>query len=168
MAEKIVELFKKVQRIPYKVCKFEKEKIDSNLKFGDCRHKNELLGNLLEKEGYEVRKVKVLFDWRDLPLPEEIIKVLKNSDKIWAHEALMVKVGDRWLKVDCSWNPELEKKGFPIQKEWGGKSDTLQVTKGKLKFIDKEDFDKKIININRKEAIRFAELLNNYLYFDEC
>jgi len=44
-----------VQKIHYKVCKFEKETINESLNEGDCRHKAELLKKLLEKEGFEVK-----------------------------------------------------------------------------------------------------------------
>ncbi len=164
MVEKIIEIFERVQKIPYKVCQFEREKIDENLPFGDCRHKSELLKNLLEAEGIEVRRIKVLFDWRDLPLPEEILKVLDNSDKIWAHDLLKVKINKVWIKIDCTWNPELQKIGFPVQNNWDGKSDTLQITKGDLKFIEESDFNKYSIKIIHKEATRFANLLNNFLF----
>jgi hypothetical protein len=163
MDQKIIELFEKVQKIPYKVCKYEKEQIDENLKYGDCRHKSELLYKLLTKNGYEVRRLKVLFDWKDLPLPNEVLSPLKKSSSVWAHDSLEVKNNNCWIKVDCTWQPELSKKGFPIQKDWDGISDTTQVTDGRLKFILKENFNKSSINIDKDEAMKFAELLNNFL-----
>jgi len=60
MANKLVEIFKKVQKIPYKVCKFDKNELNEHISYGDCRHKSELLKRLLEKEGFEVKKLKVL------------------------------------------------------------------------------------------------------------
>jgi hypothetical protein len=32
--EKLVEIYEKVQKIPYKVCKFDKDKISEDLKWG--------------------------------------------------------------------------------------------------------------------------------------
>ncbi len=162
MDKNIIKIFKYVQKIPYRVCKFEKEKITYKLKYGDCRHKAFLLKTLLEKQGYEVMEIKVIFDWKDLPIPKEIISILKKSSTIWPHDSLKVKIKNRWVKIDPTWNPELEKKGFPITKKWDGKTDTKQVTEGKLKFYKKEKYIKKN-KINLDEAKMFAEILNEYL-----
>jgi len=162
MVNLIVKIFEEVQKIPYKVCKFEKKKIDKDLKFGDCRHKSYLLKQLLQKKGFEVKEIKVIFDWKDLPLPKELLSILKKSSTVWPHNSLKVKVDNKWLKVDCTWNPRLEKKGFPITKSWDGKTNTKQVTEGKLKFIDKDKYTKKI-KVDMDEARRFAEALNKFL-----
>jgi hypothetical protein len=156
---KLVELYKKVQAIPYKVCRYDESEIDENLEHGDCRHKAFLLKTLLEKEGFDVRKISATFDWRDLPLPEEMLNILR-SGTIWDHTLLEVKTNDRWIKVDCTWNPELKEKGFPVTEDWDGKSDTKQVTEGKLEFHYK---DYKKIKVNKEEASRFADALNDYL-----
>lgn len=162
MEKNLVKIFQYVQKIPYQVCKFEKDSINKNLKFGDCRHKSELLYQLLKKENFEVKKIKVIFDWRDLPIPIRIISILIKSPTTWSHDALKVKIKDKWLKVDCTWNPELENKGFPITKDWDGKTDTKQITEGKLKFIDEDKFIKKI-KIDLNEAKKFAEEINSFL-----
>jgi len=162
MDNKLIKVFEKVQKIPYRVCRFEKEKINQNLKYGDCRHKSLLLKQLLEKESYEVKEIKVLFDWKDLPLPQKIISILKKSPTVWSHNSLKVKVNHKWIKVDPTWNIELEKKGFPVTKKWNGETDTKQVTEEKLKFYDKKRCTKKIM-IDKEEARDFAEGLNNFL-----
>lgn len=162
--EKLIKIYEKVQKIPYQVCKFDENEINEKLKFGDCRHKHFLLKKLLEKEGFEVKQVKVIFNWADLPLPKDILNILK-AGTIWDHDSLSVKVNERWIKVDCTWNLELKAKGFPITENWDGKSDTKQVTEGKLKFFDKENYvkDKNKIKIVKEEAYTFAEKLNNFL-----
>ena len=162
MKNKLVQLFEQVQKIPYRVCKFDKNLINSKLPYGDCRHKSELLYNLLIKEKYEVKRLKVEFDWTDLPIPADILAILKESGTIFSHDSLSVKINNKWVKVDCTWNPELEKKGFPITKNWNGKSDTKQVTEGKLKFFPNETYVKRI-KIVKGEALKFAEELNKYL-----
>jgi len=163
--KKLIELFKEVQRIPYQVCKYDENEIDEDLMKGDCRHKHFLLKMLLEREGFIVKEIKVIFDWRDLPIPKNILDVLK-SGTIWDHSALKVKIGRRWLNIDCTWNPELESKGFPITKNWNGRTDTKQVTEGKLKFFDKKNFSREAenIKINKEEAHQFALKLNQWLY----
>lgn len=164
MKNNLVETFEKVQKISYKVCKYDESEIDENLKEGDCRHKHFLLKKLLEKEGFRVKDVKVIFDWNDLPIPKEILATLNNKT-LWDHNSLKVMINNKWVMVDCTWNPELEKKGFPITNNWDGKSDTKQVTEGKLKFFDKEDYirDTNKIIILKEEAHKFADKLNNFL-----
>jgi len=160
--KKIIKSFEKVQNILYEVCKFEKEIINENIEKGDCRHKAELLKQLLEKEGFKVKKQDVLFDWADLPFPPKIINILKESDTIWKHIALKIKVGDKWIKVDPTWPLELKKKGFPVTENWDGISNTKLVTEGKVKFYDKGECDKKP-NINKEEAHKFALALNQFV-----
>jgi len=162
MESKLVSLFRKVQRIPYQVCKFNKTEINENLEYGDCRHKHYLLKQLLDKEGYEVSEVKVIFDWKDLPIPAELLAILKNSGTTWDHNSLKVRVNGKWIKVDCTWNLELKKKGFPVTEDWDGNSDTKQITNGKLKFYDVHVYSKKI-KIDKQEAMNFAKALNEYL-----
>jgi hypothetical protein len=160
--DRIIEIFKKVQKIPYKVCGYDKTKIDKNLAFGDCRHKSELLRQLLEKEGYKVKKIRVIFDWKDLPIPKPLLDILKPETK-FVHRLLKVRINKEWVKVDCTWSPELEKIGFPVTKDWDGKSDTKQVTNGKLDFYEEKDFDKIKLLIDKEKALKFAEELNKFL-----
>ena len=161
--KKLIKLFEKVQKVPYKVSKFDEKEINEDIKFGDCRHKSTLLFNLLKKEGYEVKKIKVIFDWKDLPLPNEILSNLKESSTIWDHDAISVRIKSKWIKVDCTWDISLEKVGFPVTKNWDGITDTLQVTKGKVEFYYIEKYAKdKRIKIIKEEAYKFAEALNNW------
>ena len=158
----LVELFKKVQKIPYQISKFVKEEINENIKRGDCRHKSELLFQLLNKNNFEAKKLKVVFNWQDLPIPEEMLSSLKKSGTVWDHDSLTVKINNEWIKVDCTWNPELRSKGFPITEYWDGKSDTLQITKGKLQFYEADKYEKKT-KIDKEEAHKFADELNKWL-----
>ncbi len=165
MESKIITLFEKVQKIPYKVCKFNEEEIDENIKYGDCRHKSTLLYNLLQKEGFEVNKLGVIFDWKDLPIPDNILSILKNSGTIWTHYSLSAKIRDNWIKVDCTWDPPLKKLGFPVTIKWNGLVDTKQVTEGKLRFYEVKDYsgDSKRIKIIKEEAYSFADALNKWI-----
>jgi len=161
---KIISLYEKVQKIHYQVCKFEADKIDKNLEYGDCRHKSYLLKKLLEDVGFEVKEVIVIFNWEDIPLPKKILGILK-AGTIWEHISLKVKIRGKWIKVDCTWNPELKEKGFPITENWNGESDTKQVTEGKLEFYDKDKYikDKQKIKVVKEEAYKFADALNKSL-----
>jgi len=160
MKPKIVKIFEKIQKIPYGVCKFDKDNLD-NIKEGDCRHKSELLYRAFKKEGFETKKIKVIFDWKDTPVPKNLLEILKVSGTIWEHDSIEVKIKDKWIKVDCTWNQELQKLGFPITKNWDGQSDTLQITNGKLSFFNIDNY-KKNIKIVKEEALAFADALNKW------
>ena len=95
MDQELIKTFEKVQKISYRVCKYDRNGVDKNLLFGDCRHKTGLLYKLIKKLGYDVKKVKVLFNWQDLPLPKEILLILKKSPTIWPHDSLKVKIGNK-------------------------------------------------------------------------
>lgn len=169
--KKLISIFEKVQIIPYKVCKFDESKINSQLDFGDCRHKSTLLKKLLDKEGYKTKKIKVIFDWKDLPIPKKVLSILNKSSTIWTHDALAVKVHGDYIFLDPTWNPELKQLGFPITENWSGLEDTKQVTEGELEFYKEDDFNSKKeeilkkhnIKIDKEEAYKFAEALNGLL-----
>ncbi len=162
--KKLIEIFEKVQKIPYRVCKFDENEINENIKCGDCRHKSALLYNLLTKEGCKVKKVIVIFDWKDLPIPRRILSILKESTTLWEHRIVRVKVHGESLYVDPTWPLELEKLGFPVTKNWNGLEDTKQVTEGKIEFHDLENYKRpeKIV-WDKEEAHKFAEKLNEWM-----
>ena len=161
----IIKIFENVQKIPYKVCKFDENKIDENIQHGDCRHKSVLLKRLLEEKGFKVKKIKVIFDWKDLPLPKDILGILKKSDTIWGHSSLLVEIRKKKILVDASWDPPLAKAVFPVTKKWNGASDTLPVSKGKTEILSLEEYKKrkKYIRLDPTEIKNFALALNNYL-----
>ena len=169
--KKLIEIFEKVQKIPYRACKFDETKIDSSLKFGDCRHKSALLKKLLNKEGYETKKMKVIFNWKDLPLPKKMFSILNKSSTVWVHDALAVKVHGSYIFLDPAWHLELKSLGFPITEKWNGLEDTKQVTEGKLEFYKQKDFNLKKekilkkygVKIDKDEAAKFANALNALL-----
>jgi hypothetical protein len=96
---------------------------------------------------------------------------LKRSSTVWLHDAVEVRIHGDYIFLDPTWNEELEKKGFPITKVWNGLEDTKQVTEGEITFIKEKEFEKdrdKIlkehkIKIDKKEALRFADALNQWL-----
>lgn len=161
--EKIVELFERVQRIPYKVMPFNEKTINENLECGDCRHKTYLLKKLLEKENLNPKITFVLFNWKDLPLPHKMLSILKKSGTVWGHKILEVEINKKLLKVDCSWDPKLKKEGFPITENWNGFEDTKQITNGKLEFFPSEKFKNKKPFLDKEEAHLFAKKLNAFL-----
>lgn len=126
--KEIIDLYNKVQKIPY----FAFKERDPDLLFeknkGSCIEKNLFLGEEFKKLGIPVKYLLIKFDWNDLPIPKEIIKKLKtdgftNILSNW-HLALKIKIDGKWIFVDATWDPGLEKTGFPVTRNWDGKSDT--------------------------------------------
>ena len=153
--------------MPYKVLPFEEEKIDFTLREGDCRHKTQFLKNAFDKEGIEYRELVALFEWQDLPIPQELLDILKKSSKRWTHQLLEVKIGDKWLKIDPVWDKTLGHISFPTTSisRWEGDSDIGRVSLGEIEYIPKDKFKKEDygIKIDKEEAHVFAEKLNEFL-----
>jgi len=121
---------------------------------------------LLQQNTFDAEFIKVIFDWKDLPIPAEILGILKKSGTRWSHDALSVQINDNYsVNVDCTWNLELKNKGFPVTEDWDGESYTKQITNGKLEFYPAEGFknSEHDINIDKEEALEFAERLNKWL-----
>jgi transglutaminase-like putative cysteine protease len=124
------DVFDFVKNFPYRITRFTPQKGDLLLyRRGDCRHKTEALLNIFRAKGYPVRKVEVLFDWKDLPIPEEILGILKSETKGF-HDAAEVKIDGKWVYVDATWDDALISKNFPVTQNWDGFSDTREITAG--------------------------------------
>lgn len=145
----------------YHIMTYTPAAIDEYLKHGDGRHKTELLYQKLKEEGFEVRKIKVLFDWRDLPIPERVLFPLKHGT-LWANDSLVVKMHGRWIRLDCTWPQKMKKLGFPVTEHWDGQSDTEQVTSQPLGFYDAVSLKGKL-KLGRDEAATFAHRFNVWL-----
>lgn len=157
MNKKLIELFEGVQAIPYK-CRAENiaRGTNTNWSYANCNQKRNLLRRSLDLRGFESRDLDAIFDWNDLPIPMGILKILKNSGTFQKHHLLEVNVNCSYLKVDPTWNLELEHIGFPVTKNWDGKNDTEQITRGKILFYNL-DIEKISLPYFPEERIKFAE-----------
>ncbi len=170
--ELLVKLFHFVQNVPYRIVPFDSgfnhggEGVSIFIKKGDSRHKSLLLYNLLQEKNFDVDRVKVIFDWKDLPVPEEILSILKKSGTRWSSDVLKLNVNKYYpVYVDTSWNFELGEAGFPVTKVWDGKGLTKQITGGDLEYFDSEGFSDEGhgIFLDEDEVARFGEALNGWL-----
>ncbi len=136
--KKIVDLFKKVQALPYFILKRRDSRKLFELKVGCCAEKVIWLGNRFKEMNIPIKYYLIEFKWEDLPIPEHIIKLRKGD--FGYHLALKAKVKNRWLWVDPTWDPKLEKGGFPVTKNWDGESDTkLAVEPINMKIFEPSD-----------------------------
>jgi 2,3-bisphosphoglycerate-dependent phosphoglycerate mutase len=150
--------------LPYKIRSFDIKEVDKEIENGDCRHKTELIKQLVEEEGLKARKIYAVFDWKDLPIPKSILNILKSGTKM-THELLEVNLNGKWIKIDLTWNRELKDKGFPVTSYWTGKEDTEMITKGKIKFYKTKEEAKKHkgLNKNKEELHKFADKFNEWV-----
>ena len=157
--KKIVELYNRVQRIPYYCLKKRDPDLLLKKNKGSCSEKHLFLGKEFKKLGVPVKYLLVRFDWNDLPMPKEIIDKREDGSEGW-HLALKIKPKNKWIVVDATWDPKLGKAGFPMTKNWDGKSDT------KLAFPPKEIIELEKAppkQVKRYENREFHEALNKWL-----
>ena len=110
----IVEEFKKIRDIPYRIPLALGEQDDC------CSGKSEKLLKVFQDNGYQARYRVCSFRWSDIRLPEDIAKVPHEDD--CTHTYLEVLIGDTWKIVDPTWDKGLQKI-LPVN-EWDGKSNT--------------------------------------------
>ncbi len=153
--KKIIDLFEKVQALPY----FFLERRDSRKLFekkkGCCAEKVVWLGGKLKEISIPVKYYLIEFKWEELPIPDYIIRLRKKGYSY--HLALKVKVKNKWIWVDPTWDPRLEKAGFPVTKNWDGESNT----KLAVKTIKVKRFEPKESSIIKLEEFHIS--FNRYL-----
>jgi len=140
---------------------------------GSCSPKHILLGYMFAKLGIQVKYGVYPFSWDDpyISYPEELKELIKIIP-LGYHCALRTYIGDRWVLVDATWDPFMEKFGFPVNKEWNGEDDTLNA----VQALDEILFDtthermtyvrqKKIAFTDGEKALyaKFVEKFNIWL-----
>ncbi len=155
--QKIIELYEKVQKVPYYCLKERNPDKLFELNKGSCFEKNSYLGKQYEKLGIPVKYQLIVFDWRELPVPKDIMD--KRENKLGEHLALKIMVDNKWVFVDPTWDPALEKAGFPLTKNWDGESDTKLAVKPKKIRELKQSPEKAVVTANTG----FHDLFNKYL-----
>ena len=136
MNNPIIKLFEAVQSISYRCRNPSPIELSLGLTYANCSQKRDLLKQELNKIGFKVRELDAIFDWRDLPIPQEITRLLKESGTLQKHHLLGLEIEGQDLKVDPTWDLSLELFGFPVTKSWNGYEDTKQVTDGKIIYYD--------------------------------
>ncbi len=136
--EQRIAAFRLVQNVPYKLTAW---KGDPNSLFtlgrGDCRHKSAALRLLLRTWQFEARAVQVPFDWADLPIPSGVLSPLLETRGI--HDSVEVKINNRFVLVDATWDPALAVAGFPVLANWDGSQPTLPITKNASVIVSPGD-----------------------------
>lgn len=109
--QQAIEFFTQVRNIPYRLgLNGDPNKLISE-GVGNCTRKHLYLQPRLKQLGYKVDIGIAIFDWRELPIPDEVISLL--NDPIQRHMFLFVN--DQ--PIDATWPPGIP--DFPVI-EWDG------------------------------------------------
>lgn len=133
--KEIVDLFEKVQKVPYYLLKHRDSENLFSLDKGCCAEKAIWLGNKFKHLGLRIRYYLIGFQWEDLPIPDDILDL--KGEGLGYHLAMKTEIDGNWVWVDPTWDPALGKLGFPITEDWGGRSNTLLA----VKPLKVEEFD---------------------------
>lgn len=169
--EQRIAAFDLVRRFPYRLSRWDPSQPDGlfALGAGDCRHKAAALRRLFRIWGYPAEPVQVVFDWRDLPIPESILALLGETRSF--HDSVEVGLDGRSVIVEATWDPFLGTQGFPVLSAWDGRGATLQVTKAVTEVIRPGTYASSgevfkrygIAWPNRKKTLAFNRALNAWL-----
>lgn len=109
----LVSIFNQVRDLPYRI------RLSSSEKELSCGGKHCQLKKILTQGGLESRYRVGTFRWSALNLPPALLAIPHQDEG--THVFLEVKISDRWVKVDASWDRGL-KNILPVN-EWDGHFD---------------------------------------------
>jgi hypothetical protein len=126
----MISVFEHIRDIPYSLAlpmtdpKAAPEQI-LMLGKGYCGPKHYLLAEMYRRMGLEVVYATFPFLWNDpdIRFPTELRR-LATGLPVAHHLACRVRINDRWVLVDATWDKPLKRGGFPINEHWDGYADT--------------------------------------------
>jgi hypothetical protein len=103
---------------------------------GSCSPRHFLLGRMFETMDVRVCYVTYTLDWSDqgIAMPARLAD-LAASLPLECHLNCDVLIDGRWVMVDATWDPPLERAGFPVNLKWDGCGDTLNAVKPIEKIV---------------------------------
>jgi hypothetical protein len=167
----IVSLFEKVRDIPHGYINSRNPLDVYNHNKGTCSGKHELLKALYEELNIPVKNFVVKHNFKNLP--NDISKLLGSKDMLDLHNFLKIKINNKWLTVDATWDKDLEELGFPVNHNWDGQSNMQlavktqeEVREVKDPIASKEEFINQLpkdVRIQRERMLQiFTNLLENF------
>lgn len=92
---------------------------------GSCAPKHHLLAMMYRMLNVSVVYATFPFLWNDpdIRYPPHL-RELATGLPVAYHLACRVQAGCRWVLVDATWDPPLERAGFPVNLDWDGCGDT--------------------------------------------
>jgi hypothetical protein len=113
---------------------------------GSCTPKHYLLAEMYKKLNLPVIFSVFPFLWNnpDIRYPSRLRELAVHLPVCY-HITCRVRIGARWVLVDATWDPPLEKAGFPVNMQWDGYSDT-QCAVRPLKSAVRTAFCRTLVN----------------------
>lgn len=122
----IISIFEHIRDIPYSLAvpmSDPKTSPEHMLALGKgyCGPKHYLLAEMFRRLGYDVVYATFPFIWNDpdISYPAEL-RALAEGLPVAYHLACRVRIHDRWVLVDATWDPPLKRAGFPVNEHWDG------------------------------------------------
>lgn len=130
---------------------------------GNCQTKSRLLESLFNLAGYKTRKLKYKYLLKDII--KEVKYIPEQSDY---HHTLEIRIRDKWVLCDCTYDKPLAKLGF-IVNEWDGVSSTSysEAPTSKIGTPDKnldiefDDFNKRVVEACNNYSIEIEKYSND-------
>jgi len=93
---------------------------------GSCQPKHYLIAQLFGKLDIPIKLVTYVFRWGDseIKFPDNL-KQLLDRMPVSYHLACKANLNGRWVLSDATYDPPLEKAGFPVTKKWDGENDAI-------------------------------------------
>jgi peptidase E len=154
----LINIFDEIRDIPYKIS-LSLDEIDTS-----CTGKHFKLIEEFNKLGYETRWRVCEFNWKDIGLPVEILKI--PHQEAATHAYIEVKINNKWTIVDCTWDNGL-KKILPVN-SWDCISDTqIAVPYTDIYDVEKSNtimtsYDDKEILADLSINAEFYRAINNW------
>ena len=139
--QKIITLFEKVRDIPYGDIG-SRDPVDVyRQNKGTCSGKHELLRELYQQLGIQVKDYLVMHRFKEMPVkfPNHIQNILNRSDILDPHNFFKILVDKNCVIVDATWNKPLKKLGFPVNENWDGKTDMQIAVVPEGKIFETDD-----------------------------
>jgi hypothetical protein len=128
--QSLISVFEHIRDIPYSLAVPMTDPATApeqvlELGKGSCGPKHYLLAEMYRRLGFDVVYATFSFLWDDpdLQYPPELRR-LATGLPVSYHLACRVKIANRWVLVDATWDRPLNRVGFPVNKQWDGRSDT--------------------------------------------
>ncbi|MDO9027376.1 MAG: hypothetical protein Q7U68_00715 [Candidatus Roizmanbacteria bacterium] len=165
------ELFTLVRDIPFVLGAEGKPETLIRDNCGGCTRKHLFLAPRLKRIGYQVDIGIAQFDWRKLPITDDILLLLKKP--IQYHMFLYLSKNGINTIVDVTWDKGMSEKGFPLL-EWSNGGGTeiavspIKISRVNLPILQVRSLVSQSLN-NIKELIDgpqktpFNDAFNNWL-----
>ena len=130
-SKNVVDIYHAVRNIPYGSTgeRDPVKVIASNL--GSCSGKHILLRDLLREIGCEAEVITIFTHFnRGIPshsaMPAKLRAMIAGDEDVCDfHHYVRARIDQRWCKLDATWHDALITYGFPVNRDWNGRRDTV-------------------------------------------